>query len=137
WYDGGFLPPTPPGFPATMKMSAEGGVLFVGSHGMLMHDTYGENPQLIGEGLSEKAKKIPVSLPRIAGGMGAHEMNWVRAIRGEGCALPSRRQARGHRAVDAGPAGGDTGAGRRAGRGAALGCHRAVRRQEPERVGDD
>jgi len=83
WYDGGLLPPTPPGFPSNMKMSAEGGVLFVGSHGMLMHDTYGENPQLIGEGLSEKAKKIPVSLPRIAGGMAAHEQNWVRAIRGE------------------------------------------------------
>lgn len=83
WYDGGFLPPTPPGFPPELKMSAEGGVLFVGAHGMLMHDTYGENFRLIGEGLEEKAKKVPVSLPRIAGGLNAHEMNWIRAIRGE------------------------------------------------------
>jgi predicted dehydrogenase len=84
WYDGGILPETPAGFPANLKMSPDGGVLFVGAKGMLMHETYGEKPVLIGEGLDEKAKKIAPSLPRIAaGGMAAHEMNWVRAIRGE------------------------------------------------------
>jgi predicted dehydrogenase len=83
WYDGGLMPPTPVGFPANLKMSREGGVLFVGKKGMLMHDTYGEKPVLIGKGLDEAAKKVPVSLPRVAGGMGAHEMNFVRAIRGE------------------------------------------------------
>jgi len=84
WYDGGLLPPTPPGFPANLTMSPDGGVLFVGSRGMLMHETYGEKPTLIGEGLEEKAKKkIAPSLPRIAGGIGGHEMNWIRAIRGE------------------------------------------------------
>jgi len=83
WYDGGILPPTPPGFPADLKMSPDGGVLFMGEHGMLMHETYGEKPQLIGPGLEEKARKIPVSLPRIQGGMAGHEMNWIRAIRGQ------------------------------------------------------
>ena len=83
WYDGGLLPPTPHGFPTTMSMSGDGGVLFVGAHGMLMHETYGEKPVLIGEGLEEKARKIPRSLPRIQGGMAGHEMNWIRAIRGE------------------------------------------------------
>jgi predicted dehydrogenase len=83
WYDGGLLPPTPPGFPANLRMSPDGGVLFVGSKGMLMHETYGEKPVLIGEGLEEKAKKIPQTLPRIQGGMAAHEWNWIRAIRGE------------------------------------------------------
>ena len=48
-------------------MSGDGGVLFVGAHGgMLMHQTYGEKPMLIGEGLDEAAK-IPQSLPRIQG----------------------------------------------------------------------
>jgi predicted dehydrogenase len=83
WYDGGFLPPTVPGFPPELKMSPEGGVLFVGSKGMLMHDTYGQNPRLIGEGLEAKAAKVPQSLPRIAGGIAGHEQNWIRAIRGE------------------------------------------------------
>jgi predicted dehydrogenase len=83
WYDGGLLPPTPEGFPAKLRMSPDGGVLYVGSGGMLMHETYGERPVLIGEGLDDKAKKIPVSLPRIKGGMDAHEQNWIRAIRGE------------------------------------------------------
>ncbi len=83
WYDGGLLPPTPPGFPTSMSMSGDGGVLFVGSQGMLMHETYGEKPVLIGGGLDEKANKIPISLPRIKGGINGHEMNWIRAIRGE------------------------------------------------------
>jgi hypothetical protein len=64
-------------------MSGDGGVLFMGTKGMLMHETYGEKPVLIGEGLDAAAAKVPVSLPRIQGGMEAHEMNWIRAIRGE------------------------------------------------------
>ena len=83
WYDGGILPATPPGFPPGLTMNPDGGVLFVGAKGMLMHETYGEKPVLIGEGLEEKAKKIPQTLPRIAGGLGGHEQNWIRAIRGE------------------------------------------------------
>jgi len=83
WYDGGLLPPTPRGFPANIKMSGDGGVLFVGEHGMLMHETYGEKPVLIGAGLGARAAKIPHSLPRVAGGLNGHEMNWIRAIRGE------------------------------------------------------
>ena len=83
WYDGGLLPPTPPGFPPGLPLNPEGGALFVGARGMLMHETYGERPMLIGEGLNDIAKAVPQSLPRIQGGLQGHEMNWVRAIRGE------------------------------------------------------
>jgi predicted dehydrogenase len=83
WYDGGLLPPTPPGFPPGLPMNPEGGVLFVGARGMLMHETYGERPMLIGQGLDEAAKAVPHSLPRIQDGLQGHEMNWIRAIRGE------------------------------------------------------
>jgi predicted dehydrogenase len=83
WHDGGFLPPTPPGFPPNLRMNPEGGVLFVGAKGMLMHETYGENTTLIGDGVEARAAKIPQSLPRISGGLASHELNWVRAIRGE------------------------------------------------------
>ena len=83
WYDGGLMPQTPPGFPPSLRMNPAGGVLFVGSRGLLMHETYGEKPVLIGQGLDEAARRIPQSLPRIAGGLQGHEMNWIRAIRGE------------------------------------------------------
>ncbi|MBL8771070.1 MAG: Gfo/Idh/MocA family oxidoreductase [Phenylobacterium sp.] len=83
WYDGGLLPPTPPGFPSNLIMSPDGGVLFLGSRGMLMHETYGERPILIGEGLKEAAAQVPKTLPRIAGGLQGHELNFVRAVTGE------------------------------------------------------
>ena len=50
---------------------------------MLIHETYGEKPVLIGEGLEEKGNRIARTLPRIEGGMQGHETNWIRAIRGE------------------------------------------------------
>ncbi|NIJ32340.1 Gfo/Idh/MocA family protein [Sphingomonas oligoaromativorans] len=83
WYDGGLMPPTPPDLPAGVSMNPGGGVLFIGDKGMLMHETYGEKPMLIGEGTAERAAAIPQTLPRIAGGRDGHEMNWIAAIRGE------------------------------------------------------
>lgn len=83
WYDGGLMPATPGDLPAGVAMKGGGGVLYIGERGMLMHETYGQNPVLIGKGLEERAAKIPKSLPRIIGGRGGHEMNWIRAIRGE------------------------------------------------------
>jgi len=83
WYDGGLMPPTPPDLPIGARMDPGGGVLYIGDRGMLMHETYGEKPVLIGEGTQERAAAIPLSLPRIQGGREGHEMNWIRAIRGE------------------------------------------------------
>lgn len=83
WHDGGLMPATPKGFPAGVRMDPGGGVLFVGDGGMLVHETYGEKPTLIGDEANARAVKIPQSLPRIIGGRGGHEMNWIRAIRGE------------------------------------------------------
>ena len=83
WYDGGLMPPTPPGLPAGVAMNPGGGVLYLGDKGMLMHETYGEKPVLIGEGAAERGAAVPQTLPRIAGGRYGHEMNWIAAIRGE------------------------------------------------------
>lgn len=83
WQDGGLAPPTVPNLPAGRIMEEEGGVLFVGDKGMLLHDTYGAKPTLIGEEAVARGEKIPVSLPRIKDGSKGHEMNWIRAIRGE------------------------------------------------------
>lgn len=83
WYDGGLMPPTPRGLPAEVVMNPEGGVMFVGDGGLLVHETYGLNPVLVGEAAQARAAAIPQSLPRITGGHRGHEMNWIRAIRGE------------------------------------------------------
>jgi predicted dehydrogenase len=82
WYDGGLMPPTPEGIPPG-RMDPGGGVMFVGDQGYLLHETYGNRPVMFGEGVGERAAAIPVSLPRIIGGQGGHEMNWIRAIKGE------------------------------------------------------
>jgi predicted dehydrogenase len=82
-YDGGLMPPTPANWPADVRMNPGGGVLYVGERGMLLHETYGQKPVLIGDGLAEAAAAVPQSLPRIIGGREGHEMNWIRAIRGE------------------------------------------------------
>ena len=83
WYDGGLMPPTPADLPAGRKMDPGGGVMFVGTKGKLIHETYGLNPFFFGEGVADRAAAIPQTLRRIQGGMDAHEMNFIRAIRGE------------------------------------------------------
>ncbi|MDZ4761881.1 MAG: Gfo/Idh/MocA family oxidoreductase [Alphaproteobacteria bacterium] len=83
WYDGGLMPPTPVGLPPDRIMEPVGGVLFIGDEGMLIHDTYGAKPMLIGEEARARGHGIPQTLARIAGGSSGHEMNWIRAIRGE------------------------------------------------------
>ncbi len=83
WFDGGLMPPTPREAPPGFTLDAGGGVMYVGERGLLIHDTYGENPRFLPESLGEEAARVPASLPRIAGGIEGHEANWIRAIRGE------------------------------------------------------
>ena len=83
WYDGGLAPPSVRNLPVGRIMEEEGGVLYIGDKGQLLHDTYGSKPTLIGEEAVARGAKIPVSLPRIIDGTKGHQMNWIRAIRGE------------------------------------------------------
>jgi predicted dehydrogenase len=77
WYDGGLLPPKPEEI-GDEELNKAGGVLFVGSKGKLMHDTYGLKPRLLPKSLHESYGKPPQKLPRIKN----HEMNWVEAAKG-------------------------------------------------------
>jgi len=83
WFDGGLMPPTPVEAPEGFELNPEGGVIYAGERGLLVHDLYGYEPRLLPESLSEEAAAVPQSLPRIEGGIYGHEANWVRAIRGE------------------------------------------------------
>jgi predicted dehydrogenase len=80
WYDGGLFPPRPDGLPDEVKLDSEGGGIFVGDKGILMHDTYGENPRLFPMSVAQAGAEVPQTLPRIAE---SHQMNWVRACKGE------------------------------------------------------
>jgi len=80
WTDGGILPSRPDALPDDVELKSEGGVIFVGQKGVLLHGTYGSNPQLYPRSLMEQAALVPKSTPRIAW---SHELNWAKAIRGE------------------------------------------------------
>ena len=84
WYDGGLLPPTPRAAPDGFALDPNGGVIFVGERGMLVHETYGTNPRFLsadGADLAAEAEAVAPTLPRVPGGMDGHEADWVRAIR--------------------------------------------------------
>ncbi len=80
WFDGGIYPPRPDVLPDDVELKSEGGVIFIGEKGILLHDTYGSNPRLYPQALAEAGAAVPESMPRI---LWSHELNWIKAIRGE------------------------------------------------------
>ena len=80
WYDGGLYPPRHELIPDELVLSSEGGGILVGDKGVLVHETYGDNPRLFPVSVAEEAAAVPRTLERIPD---RHEMNWVRACKGE------------------------------------------------------
>jgi predicted dehydrogenase len=78
WYDGGLTPPKPVEM-GEEELNKGGGVLYIGTKGKLMHDTYGFNPRLLPKSLHESVGKPKETYERIKT---SHEMNWIDAIRG-------------------------------------------------------
>ncbi len=83
WYDGGLMPARPDVLPESFRLSREGGVIFVGERGILIHETYGRNPKVYPEGLMEWAESVPQTHQRITT---SHELNWAEACKGKGSA---------------------------------------------------
>ncbi len=81
WYDGGLMPPRPEELPAGEDLFPEGGVLYVGAEGKLLHHNYGKNPRFLPLELNEDVPEVPQLFVRVS--EESHEMNWVRAIKGE------------------------------------------------------
>lgn len=84
WYDGGLQPPRPDALPDDVVMNREGGVIFHGEKGILLHETYGANPRLYPAKLMERAAKVHKTIPRV---LVKHEFNWVNACQGNGTAV--------------------------------------------------
>jgi predicted dehydrogenase len=82
WYDGGLTPPKPEEI-GDEPLNGEGGILYIGSKGKMMQDTYGHNPRLLPKSLHESAGEPKQLLPRITHAQDEHEMNWVEAIKGK------------------------------------------------------
>jgi hypothetical protein len=79
WYDGGLMPPKPEEL-GDETLVAGGGVMFVGSKGKMLQNTYGARPRLLPVerhnsygAPKEKLVRVPHQ---------SHEMNWVNAIKG-------------------------------------------------------
>ncbi|HEY4319717.1 MAG TPA: Gfo/Idh/MocA family oxidoreductase [Gemmatimonadales bacterium] len=81
WFDGGLYPPRPAMLPDDVTLVSEGGVFFIGDKGLLMHQTYGANPQLFPRDLMQKTAAVPQTYPRVTT---SHEMNWAEACKGNG-----------------------------------------------------
>jgi predicted dehydrogenase len=79
WYDGGFTPPKPDEI-GDEQLNGEGGILYIGSKGKMLQDTYGLNPRLLPQSLHGSTAPPKPVLPRVP--YEDHEMNWIDAIRG-------------------------------------------------------
>ena len=83
WWDGGLMPPRPPELEEGRQMGdSDGGALFIGDQGKLMCGCYGRSPRLIPETAMKAFKRPEPSIPRIPGGDGGHEHDWLRACQG-------------------------------------------------------
>jgi predicted dehydrogenase len=79
WYDGGLMPPKPDEL-GNERVDPAGGILYVGSKGKMVQETYGAKPRLLPAERHNSYGAPTEVLPRVA--HQSHEMNWVNAIRG-------------------------------------------------------
>jgi len=80
WYDGGFMPDRPDGFPQGRPLMGLGGglTIFHGTKDTLLCGCYGVNPWL----LSGRMPNVPKTIRRVNRAMdGGHEQDWVRACK--------------------------------------------------------
>jgi predicted dehydrogenase len=79
WYDGGLLPERPAEM-GDRRLDPGGGVLYIGTKGKMLQDTYGANPRLLPIDLHNSQGAPREQLSRVP--HQSHEMNWVNAIKG-------------------------------------------------------
>ena len=80
------------------QFAGEGGVMYFGSKGKLLHDTYGYKPRLLPQTLHDSYGTPKQKIKRI---QTTHEMNWVEAAKGNDRGVEPVRYARAARRSDA------------------------------------
>lgn len=79
WMDGGIQPPRPEELGANEVFGDGGnGILFIGTKGKMVAETYSENPKLLPTSLTEQ-HQLPETYERVAGGISGHYAQWVEA----------------------------------------------------------
>src|SRR5690606_22970645 len=79
WMDGGIQPSRPPELgPDEMFGDGGNGVIIEGTRGKMMCSTYGRDPKLLPTSLTD-ALNVPETEPRVEGGSGGHQAQWVNA----------------------------------------------------------
>lgn len=85
WYDGGLRAPHPEGIPSTETIGdpdGTNGVILIGSKGIMTCGTYGMYPKVFKNGKQVPVEDLPkAKLPRVAGGDGGHNTQWVEACK--------------------------------------------------------
>jgi predicted dehydrogenase len=77
WVDGGKEPERPDDLEPGRKLGTDGGVIYYGTKGKLMHGTYGEQPRLIPETFMQSYNRPAKTIKRSPG---IHE-EWIEAIK--------------------------------------------------------
>lgn len=81
WYDGGLMPDLPDELKNDETIGGSGGgTIFYGTRGILISDTYSQNPRLLPSDTMKMFNMPEPSLKRIEGSISGHQRNWV-----EGC----------------------------------------------------
>ncbi|RME70130.1 MAG: gfo/Idh/MocA family oxidoreductase, partial [Verrucomicrobia bacterium] len=81
WYDGRLLPPIPEELEPGRKLPASGALL-IGTKGVIMHGSHGASGmRIIPEEKMRAYKRPPKTIPRVEGGQGGHERDWIRACK--------------------------------------------------------
>jgi predicted dehydrogenase len=76
WYDGGKLPPNPPGFEQGRQL-ADNGIYFVGERGTMLCGGWSGPPRLVPESKMRDFEAPPKTIPRSIG----HRAEWIRACK--------------------------------------------------------
>jgi predicted dehydrogenase len=79
WHDGNMKPNKPVEM-EDEELNGEGGVIYVGTKGKMVHQTYGAKPRLLPKSLHDSFGKPPEKFKRVGT---SHELNWIAAIKGQ------------------------------------------------------